>query len=108
VVESVRPVAGRAEVTFHDGQVEEYGFVIGADGVRSTVRRSLFPGQKSRSAVLSTASYEQRRRERVRHVQTATDRFSEALALPAEVRERTIAVAGPKAYRDVFGPLRDS
>ncbi|MEV6846241.1 FAD-dependent monooxygenase [Actinoplanes sp. NPDC051411] len=244
VIESVRPSAGGAEAAFADGQVEQHDFVIGADGVRSVVRQSLFPEQTSSSAVISTASfrimapnpgvdcftawsgdgsafllipvdddevyafasaaggghvdadpswlsrtfasypepvkpvvahaqrrpdalyhspieeirigewsrgrialigdaahatapiwaqgaalavedaltiadvlaegdwdtagtrYQQQRRERVRHVQTATDRFSEALALPLEVRELNMPIAGPRAYREVFGPLR--
>jgi len=245
VVESVRPVDGGADVTFADGRVERHGFVVGADGVRSTVRNSLFPGRQSRSAVVSTAAfrmmapnpgiggytmwsgadsafllipvdgnevyafasatggrhvapdpewlshtfadypdevkhvvayagnhpeslyhspieeiridqwshgrvaligdaahatapvwaqgtalaiedaltlaeilaggdwdtagarYQRRRQERVRHVQTVTDRFSMALALPPEIRERSMPVAGPRAYREAFGPLRD-
>ncbi|WP_312034410.1 NAD(P)/FAD-dependent oxidoreductase [Actinoplanes sp. TBRC 11911] len=244
-VESVRPRDGGAEVTFVGGQVERYGFVVGADGVRSVVRGSVFPGHRSRAAVVSTAAfrimapnpgldcytmwsgagstfllipvdgdevyafasatgggqvdadpswldrtfvdypepvkavlayarhhrevlhhspieevrtdewsrgrvaligdaahatapvwaqgaalavedalalakvlsegdwdtagvrYQQRRRERVQHVQVMTDRFSQALALPANVRERNMAIAGPKAYHEVFGPLRD-
>jgi 2-polyprenyl-6-methoxyphenol hydroxylase-like FAD-dependent oxidoreductase len=243
-VESVRLLEGGAEATFADGHAERHGFVVGADGVRSTVRNSLFPGQKSRSAVVSTAAfrimapnpgiaaytawsgddsafllipvdgdevyafasatggghvdadpewlsrtfadypdevravlaharqhreslyhspieeiridewsrgrvaligdaahatapvwaqgaalavedalvladvladgdwgtagarYQQRRRERVRHVQIMTDQFSRALALPREIRELNMPVAGPKAYREVFGPLR--
>lgn len=33
----------RSRVTFLDGEVEEYDLVIGADGVNSTVRESVFP-----------------------------------------------------------------
>lgn len=32
-----------SRVTFQDGETEEYDLVIGADGVNSTVRRSVFP-----------------------------------------------------------------
>jgi 2-polyprenyl-6-methoxyphenol hydroxylase-like FAD-dependent oxidoreductase len=56
-VESVRLLEGGAEATFADGHAERHGLVVGADGVRSTVRNSLFPGQKSRSAVVSTAAF---------------------------------------------------
>jgi 2-polyprenyl-6-methoxyphenol hydroxylase-like FAD-dependent oxidoreductase len=242
----VRPIEGGAEATFADGHVERHGFVVGADGVRSTVRNSIFPRGKSGSAVVSTAAfrimapnpgiagytiwsgadsafllipvdgdevyafasatgggqvnadpewlsrtfagypdkvkavlayarghreslyhspieeiridewshgrvaligdaahatapvwaqgtalavedalaladvladgdwdtagvrYQQRRRERVRHVQSMTDQFSKALALPLDVRELNMPVAGPKAYHDMFGPLRDT
>jgi prepilin-type processing-associated H-X9-DG protein len=234
VVKSVHPIEGGADVTFADGHVERHGFVIGADGVRSTVRSSLFPGQQSRPAIVSTAAfrimaanpgdasytiwsgagsafllipvdndevyafasatggrhvaadpewlsqtfanypdavkavvvyspiedlcinqwtrgrvaligdaahatapvwaqgtalaaedaltladvlaggdwdaagvrYQERRRERVRHVQEVTDPFSQALALPQEIRDLRMPVAGPKAYHQAFGPLR--
>jgi 2-polyprenyl-6-methoxyphenol hydroxylase-like FAD-dependent oxidoreductase len=57
VIESVRLVDGGAEATFDDGHVEHHGFVVGADGVRSIVRSSIFAAQKSQSAVLSAAAF---------------------------------------------------
>ena len=37
----------RSQVTFQDGEIEEYDLVIGADGVNSTVRESVFPDAPS-------------------------------------------------------------
>ncbi len=56
-VESVRTVTGGTEVTFGDGDVRRYGFVAGADGVRSAVRSSVFGSSGVREAVLSSASW---------------------------------------------------
>jgi 2-polyprenyl-6-methoxyphenol hydroxylase-like FAD-dependent oxidoreductase len=56
-VVSVRLVDGGAEATFDDGRVERHGFVIGADGVRSAVRQSVFGAHEARFAVLSAAAY---------------------------------------------------
>ncbi|MEV6848734.1 FAD-dependent monooxygenase [Actinoplanes sp. NPDC051411] len=61
-IASVRPVAGGAEVLDADGFRAEYGFLAGADGVRSTVRsalfpEALFPEAGTGRAVLSQASW---------------------------------------------------
>ncbi|MEU4428524.1 FAD-dependent monooxygenase [Actinoplanes sp. NPDC024001] len=50
--------------------------------------------------------YEQRRRERVTHVQAATDRFSRAAALPIWLRDRILPFLGPRIYREAYGLLR--
>jgi len=241
-VTGVRLEDGGARVTFEDGHEEQHGFVAGADGVRSAVRASVFPGDSVRTSLLSTASwrfmapnpgvdcwtvwsgaagafllipvdgdevygyasatgggpveadpawlarsfrdypgpvravletvsaealyhspieevrtdrwahgrvaligdaahatapvwaqggalavedalvlarllaggdwdtagerYQQQRRERVRHVQAATDRFSKAASLPAWFRDLILPVVGPKSYREAYGPLR--
>ncbi|WP_305785696.1 FAD-dependent monooxygenase [Symbioplanes lichenis] len=56
-VTSVRATTGGAEVTFGTGETATYGFVAGADGVRSAVRSSVFGGDGVREAVLSAASW---------------------------------------------------
>jgi len=56
-VESVRPAAGGVEVRFGDGSRESYGFVAGADGVHSAVRRAVFGETGVRDALLSAASW---------------------------------------------------
>jgi 2-polyprenyl-6-methoxyphenol hydroxylase-like FAD-dependent oxidoreductase len=56
-IASLRSVAGGAEVLDADGLRAEYGFLAGADGVRSTVRSALFPGAGTGRAVLSQASW---------------------------------------------------
>ncbi|MBW6438721.1 FAD-dependent oxidoreductase [Actinoplanes hulinensis] len=52
------------------------------------------------------ARYEQLRRERVTHVQAATDRFSRAAALPVWLRDRLLPRIGPRTYRTTYDPLR--
>ncbi|MBG0564266.1 FAD-dependent monooxygenase [Actinoplanes aureus] len=52
------------------------------------------------------ARYEQRRRERVAHVQAATDRFSRAAGLPIWLRDRLLPLIGPRTYRETYGVLR--
>jgi 2-polyprenyl-6-methoxyphenol hydroxylase-like FAD-dependent oxidoreductase len=56
-VSSVRQEAAGVEVGFGDGGSETYGFVAGADGVHSTVRRAVFGDAGVREAVLSAASW---------------------------------------------------
>ncbi|WP_328468095.1 FAD-dependent monooxygenase [Actinoplanes sp. NBC_00393] len=45
------------EVTFSGGERETYGFVAGADGVRSTVRAALFGATSVSASLLSAASW---------------------------------------------------
>jgi 2-polyprenyl-6-methoxyphenol hydroxylase-like FAD-dependent oxidoreductase len=45
------------EVSFSGSDTETYDFVVAADGVRSTVRTSIFGGGGSRAALLSAASW---------------------------------------------------
>nr|WP_317797181.1 FAD-dependent oxidoreductase [Actinoplanes sichuanensis] len=52
------------------------------------------------------ACYERLRRDRVAHVQAATDRFSRAAALPAWLRHALLPLIGPRSYRDTYNPLR--
>ncbi|MEV6306375.1 FAD-dependent monooxygenase [Actinoplanes sp. NPDC051861] len=52
------------------------------------------------------ARFEALRRERVAHVQAATDRFSRAAALPVWLRHLVMPVIGPKTYRETYAPLR--
>lgn len=52
------------------------------------------------------AEWESRRRPRVRHVQAATDRMSRLAALPDRLAHLLAPVAGPRAYRATYEPLR--
>jgi 2-polyprenyl-6-methoxyphenol hydroxylase-like FAD-dependent oxidoreductase len=52
------------------------------------------------------AHYERLRRDRVTHVQAATDRFSRAAALPSWLRHLLLPALGPRTYRDTYNPLR--
>ncbi len=52
--------------------------------------------------------YERRRRPRIEHVQTMTDRLSKAAALPTWVRDAVLPFVGPRSYRETYGPLRVS
>jgi 2-polyprenyl-6-methoxyphenol hydroxylase-like FAD-dependent oxidoreductase len=52
------------------------------------------------------AAYERRRRERVEHVQTMTDKLSRAAGLPIWLRNVLLPVVGPRSYRETYGPLR--
>lgn len=56
-VSAVRVTADGAEVTFSDGSTDRYGFVVGADGVHSAVRPSLFGDERLGAALLSAASW---------------------------------------------------
>lgn len=56
-VSMVRATAGGVDVTLSDGSTGRYGFVVGADGVHSTVRTSLFGDARLEAALLSAASW---------------------------------------------------
>jgi 2-polyprenyl-6-methoxyphenol hydroxylase-like FAD-dependent oxidoreductase len=53
------------------------------------------------------AGFERRRRERVAHVQRATDKTARLTGLPSFFRDRIMSLAGPKSYRATYGPLRE-
>jgi 2-polyprenyl-6-methoxyphenol hydroxylase-like FAD-dependent oxidoreductase len=52
------------------------------------------------------AEYERRRRPRVNHVQTMTDRATLLAGLPAWLRDVLVPAIGPHSYRQAYGPLR--
>ncbi|ROP29837.1 2-polyprenyl-6-methoxyphenol hydroxylase-like FAD-dependent oxidoreductase [Couchioplanes caeruleus] len=52
------------------------------------------------------ARYEDRRRDRVTHIQAMTDRFSRIAAMPPWLRDLVTPLMGPKSYRATYGPLR--
>ncbi|GIJ49315.1 putative salicylate hydroxylase [Virgisporangium aliadipatigenens] len=54
------------------------------------------------------AAFEERRRARVEHVRAATDRLARTAAMPTWLRDLALPFAGPKAYREAYGPLRGS
>lgn len=56
-VSRVRATAGGVDVTLSDGSTDRYGFVVGAGGVHSAVRTSLFGDARLEAALLSAASW---------------------------------------------------
>lgn len=56
-VTDVRASGDQVEVGFATGAIDHYDFVVGADGVRSTVRGSLFGEIALRPSLLSAASW---------------------------------------------------
>jgi 2-polyprenyl-6-methoxyphenol hydroxylase-like FAD-dependent oxidoreductase len=54
------------------------------------------------------ADFERRRRERVAHVQRATEKTARLSGMPGFLRDRIVPLAGPKSYRATYGPLRRS
>jgi 2-polyprenyl-6-methoxyphenol hydroxylase-like FAD-dependent oxidoreductase len=54
------------------------------------------------------AGFQQRRRERVGHVQRATDKTARLAGMPGFLRDRIVPLVGPKSYRATYGLLRDS
>ena len=50
--------------------------------------------------------YERRRRPRVEHVQTMTDRLSKTAALPIWLRNLLVPRLGPRSYQETYEPLR--
>ena len=53
------------------------------------------------------AEYERRRRPRVSHVQTVTDRASRVAGLPGWLRDVVAPRIGPRTYREAYGLLRE-
>ena len=51
-------------------------------------------------------AWEAVRRPRVEHVQAATDRMSKLAGLPSWLSHSAAPFAGPRAYRETYGPLR--
>jgi 2-polyprenyl-6-methoxyphenol hydroxylase-like FAD-dependent oxidoreductase len=51
-------------------------------------------------------TYERRRRPRVTHVQSMTDRLSKTAALPIRVRNLLLPRLGPRTFDETYGPLR--
>ena len=51
--------------------------------------------------------FERRRRRRVEHVQTMTDRLSRAARLPPWLRDPILRAVGPRSYRTTYEPLRN-
>ena len=51
--------------------------------------------------------FERRRRRRVEHVQTMTDRLSRAARLPPWLRDPILRAVGPRSYRATYEPLRN-
>ena len=51
--------------------------------------------------------FERRRRTRVEHVQTMTDRLSRAARLPPWLRDPILRTMGPRSYRATYEPLRN-
>ncbi|GEA89384.1 FAD-dependent oxidoreductase [Cellulomonas cellasea] len=56
--------------------------------------------------VRACAAWERRRRPRVAHVQATTDRMSRLAALPDALARPLAPLAGPRAFRAAYGPLR--
>ncbi|MEV4349849.1 FAD-dependent monooxygenase [Actinoplanes sp. NPDC049596] len=56
-VRLVQLVPNGVEVSFADGRVEEHGFLVGADGVHSTVRSQVLGDAAPRAALLSAAGW---------------------------------------------------
>jgi 2-polyprenyl-6-methoxyphenol hydroxylase-like FAD-dependent oxidoreductase len=53
------------------------------------------------------AQFARRRRQRVEHIQSMTDRLSRAATLPPWVRDLLLPYVGPRTYRATYGPLRE-
>lgn len=51
-------------------------------------------------------SFEERRRSRVEHVRSATDRMSRSARLPEFLKQLLLPVMGPRSYAAAYGPLR--
>jgi 2-polyprenyl-6-methoxyphenol hydroxylase-like FAD-dependent oxidoreductase len=51
--------------------------------------------------------FERRRRPRVQHVQSMTDKLSRAARLPGWLRDAVLPIMGPRTYRETYGPLRE-
>lgn len=52
------------------------------------------------------AEFERRRRPRITHVQTMTDRLSRGAALPGWFRNAIYPFVGPRTFRETYGPLK--
>ncbi len=68
------------------------------------VLASLLAGDRPWTAV--GAEFDRRRRPRVDHVQSATDRMSRLARVPIRVRDLLAPLVGPMSYRAAYTPLR--
>lgn len=101
--------------TWHRGRVVVIGDAAHATGPvwaqgaamaleDALVLADLLAGREDWSTV--GAEWESRRRDRVTHVQAATDRMSRLAGLPGWLSHTVAPLAGPRSFRETYGPLR--
>jgi 2-polyprenyl-6-methoxyphenol hydroxylase-like FAD-dependent oxidoreductase len=110
-LEEVRPAAWTPGRVVLVGDAAHATAPVWAQGAALAIEDALVLGEiLTGTEVWNDAGheFERRRRARVEHVQTMTDRFSHAARLPTWLRDRIVRVVGPRSYRATYEPLRDS
>jgi 2-polyprenyl-6-methoxyphenol hydroxylase-like FAD-dependent oxidoreductase len=108
-LEEVRPAAWTPGRVVLVGDAAHATAPVWAQGAALAVEDALVLGEiLAGTDVWNDAGheFERRRRARVEHVQTMTDRFSHAARLPTWLRDRIVRVVGPRSYRATYEPLR--
>ena len=109
-LEEVRPTAWTRGRVVLVGDAAHATAPVWAQGAALAVEDALVLGEILADAAdwnETGREFERRRRVRVEHVQTMTDRLSRAARLPPWLRDPILRTMGPHSYRVTYEPLRN-
>ena len=109
-LEEVRPTAWTRGRVVLVGDAAHATAPVWAQGAALAVEDALVLGEILAGAAGwndAGREFERRRRMRIEHVQTMTDRLSRAARLPPWLRDPILRAMGPHSYRATYEPLRN-